>query len=257
MTLFDASDVILEAQCTVLHEDPDHKDESYVTVFGVVEFEKVSKPARVLGKIHSRFDRSDLDAEVFKANRPFSLYQWFNITSYTGFSLRQHSESSADACNCFVLQLARPNSKWQRFSSIASLSRAGRREGASSKLAVRAAMCLADLSRDVSLGDVASSCPELLPVAGIIRSSAEILTATKVFRGETSDTTELNDPLGIWVCGGSGTGKSSFVRDIFEVIEQRCPGSTYFATGGRTGGSIKGFMRVVRAIVSTNSPSRR
>jgi hypothetical protein len=130
--------VIVHCECVVIHEDPDMVESTYYTVFGVVEFEKVSKPTRLLSRIIARAGDT-VDSEVFKVNRPFSLYQWFNITSYTGHSLKSHSECTGDALKCFLFQLCRPNSKWAKFACVAALSKAGRKEGASARLAVRAA----------------------------------------------------------------------------------------------------------------------
>ena len=141
---------------------------TYYTAFGVVELDRVSKPVRLLSKIRSKFGQTQggvtLDLEVFKLNRPFVLYQWFNISSFKGFSLVAHSQLPDS--NCAVYQEWKPNSKWSKNGYVASLSRAGRRDGASAKLAVRAAKLLANFANDVSLGDVASACPDLLPVAG-------------------------------------------------------------------------------------------
>ena len=70
--------------------------------------------------------------------------------------------------------------------------------------------------------NIVSSCPQLLPVAGIIRSSAEIHTATKINQGDTQDTSEMSRPLGILICGGSGTGESpsSCLRHVIEKIHK-------------------------------------
>jgi hypothetical protein len=214
-------------------------------LFGVVQLgrEHKQRPSFIRSTLSIPGDQEML---VYKVGSPFSLYFLLNHKSYTTghpwrIQVKKRNYSEVVSCS--------PSdgpSKWASYSRYITELTVNTKNRDRVLAAIEALSANVD---DVTVSELVSICPDLLGQIQNLDRGTELLSKHTKQEVDLHNEEPLADPIGIWICGGPGTGKTSLVKLLGEELCRIDPGIVGFVMAGKSGGFHEGLSPTNEVII--------
>ena len=177
---------------------------------------------------------------IFVLGSPFQIWALFNASNARRVSLKD-----ATRLEGYTVVYR----EWVSDDVISNRYRFSDIHDDSTQMTQRKAMELAQqaYNYDVGVEELASINQMIIPHLPLMQKAREVIEPN---RSNYSQESTLHDtePVGLWIVGASGTGKSVLIRDFLKAVNSRRPNSVYETTIGRTNGFWQGLKETHQVI---------